>query len=413
MRYGAALMFPPPPPWSSRIFTVGVTGTNGKTTTTTYLAAALGCASPGVSRITTVGSFFGPDKLDVQPTYDGFVQAMHYGLERGSRFAAVEVTSEALAAGFAKAWPFSMGVFTNLTRDHLDAHGSPEHYLASKAQLFVHLPAFGVAVLNAFDPASALIAEVIPAGVRIVSYGVPSRSSGPPVIEVDVLAEQAHVGWDGTRVKLRWSSRVAQVEQELNLRAIGAVYAENALAALLAAMEVGIPCREAAAAIANTPAPPGRFEVIGHGPRAVVDYGHSPDALERTLKTARALCSGCLSVVFGAGGGRDRGKREQMGKAVKIADRIYLTNDNPRQEDPVLIAQAIRRGIGEHSAVFTILDREEAITTALEGVRSEDVVVIAGRGPETEQVLSSGLRALVDAEVARRALGLAENAPTV
>lgn len=399
-------MFPSPPPWSSQIFSVGVTGTNGKTTTTAYLASALACVHAPVLRVTTVGSFLDQKKLDVEPDYDGFVSAMKHALDASAERAVLECTSEALAAGFAKAWPISMGVFTNLTRDHLDSHGSPEHYLASKAQLFVHLPPGGAAILNAYDPASALLAEIVPAGVRIVGYGLPSRSSGPPVLPVDIHVARVHVGWDGTRLELLPSGREKGVAGEIHLQAVGEIYAENALAALAAAIEAGVPVADAAAALEKTPPVPGRFEVIGTGPRAVVDYGHSPDALARTLATARSLGKKRLVVIFGAGGGRDRGKREAMGQAARIADEIVLTSDNPRHEDPALIAGEIRRGVGNHPAVRIMLDREKAIETTLQAAEAEDVVVIAGRGPETQQVLASGPRRFVDAEVVRRVLGL-------
>lgn len=401
-------MFPPAPPWSSRIFAVGVTGTNGKTTTTKFLAAALECAGPSVLAVTTVGSFLGGDKLDVEASYDGFVQAMQQALQHGSKYASLEVTSEALAAGFAKAWPFGAAIFTNLSRDHLDAHGSAEHYLASKAQLFLHLPSSGIAVLNAFDPASSLIAEIIPKGVRVFTYGAPSRGSGEPCLPVDLLAERIDVGWDGTSATLRSSSRIASIGRKLHVRAIGEVFVENAMAALVAATVMGIPWADAMDAIENTAAPPGRFQVIGQGPRAVIDYGHSPDALERTLKAAKSLCIGQLSVVFGAGGGRDRGKRRAMGRAARLADKIVLTSDNPRIEDPAHIAAEIRHGTGDHPAVETILDRRRAIEVTLGNARPDDVVVIAGRGPETEQVFFDGRQRLVDAEVATMALDLSK-----
>ena len=399
-------MFPPPPSWSRSLFSVGVTGTNGKTTTTTYLARALECLRSPVLRVTTVGSFLGQRILDVEPNYDGFIQSMQWALDAGATMAALECTSEALGAGFAKAWPISMGVFTNLSRDHFDAHGSAEHYLASKAQLFVFLPPGGTAILNAYDPASALLLDVLPAGVRVISYGLPSRSSGPPVFIVDIAAERVDVGWDGTRVKFRPSAYLAGFGGEMHLRAIGEVYAENALAALAAAIAAGVSVVDAVRAIETTPVVPGRFEVLGTGPRAVVDYGHSPDALERTLTTARSLCKGKLVVIFGAGGGRDRGKREGMGRAARIADEIVLTSDNPRHEDAADIAAEIRRGIGDHSAVTVILDREQAILKMLARADCNDVVVIAGRGPETQQIFASGMRRLVDAEVVRHALGL-------
>ncbi|HEX7604242.1 MAG TPA: Mur ligase family protein, partial [Polyangiaceae bacterium] len=169
--------FPPPPAWASEFSTVGVTGTNGKTSTTRWIAAALAAANRGpVARVTTVGSFVGDEALPVEESYEGFLETLRTCRSRGGSLAALEVTSEALAVGFAQAWPIHVGVFTNLSHDHLDAHRTAEHYLASKAQLFLHLPRGGAAVLNAFDEASLLLREVLPEGVRLVSYGVPSRS---------------------------------------------------------------------------------------------------------------------------------------------------------------------------------------------------------------------------------------------
>jgi len=394
--------FPPPPSWAREIFTVGVTGTNGKTTTTRFIAAALARLGAPALRVTTVGTFLGEERLDLPATYDGFLAAMERARDAGARCAAIELTSEALALGFAKAWPVSIGVFTNLTRDHLDAHGSAEHYLASKAQLFVHLLQGGAAILNGYDPASALLAEVIPAGVRVLHYGVASRAEGPPTGALDFAAEEVQLGWEGTRVRL--GGTAWGVPLEMRLRAIGEVYAEDALAALGAAVVAGVPLAEAAEAIALAAPPEGRFQVIGEGPRAVVDYAHSPDALARTLAAARRLCAGRLTVVFGAGGDRDKGKRASMGESARGADRIILTSDNPRREDPARIAEAIRAGIGVHPDVRIVLDRRKAIFTAFEGAQAADVVVIAGRGPETEQVFARGKKRLVDAEVAAEAL---------
>lgn len=402
-------MFPPPPPWARRIFTIGVTGTNGKTTTTTYLARALEALSPRALRVTTVGSYLGQEKLDVTADYDGFLAATNQALHAGAKYAVLECTSEALAVGFAKAWPISMGIFTNLSHDHLDGHGSPEHYLASKAQLFVHLPPQGAAILNAYDAATALLSEIIPPGVRVMTYGLPSRSSGPPVREVDLTAEHVHVDWNGTRLNLRTSTAFGRADRIMHLRAIGEIYAENALAALAAAIVAGASMDDAVHAIEQSACVPGRFEVFGDGPRGVVDYGHSPDALERTLRTARRLCRGKLIVVFGAGGGRDRGKREAMGRAASIADRIILTSDNPRNEDPGTIAVEIHRGLRDHPAVEIVLDREVAVLNAFASTGADDVVVVAGRGPETEQMWASGIRRLVDAEIVRRALNLSSD----
>jgi len=407
-------VFPPPPAWSSRIRTTFVTGTNGKTTTTTLIAAALGAGtSPPVLRVTTVGTFLGDARLEPALTHDGFVEAMHRALVAGGRCAAVEVTSEALGLGFAKAWPIATAVFTNLARDHLDARGSPEHYLASKAQLFVHLEAGGAAILNAWDPASALLAEIVPPGRRIVWVGAPSRAPGPPVHPPDLAADAVSVGWEGTRATLVFPASPGRLEglpEEISVRGIGEVYVEAALAALAAAIEAGIHPRDAARAIAEAPLPPGRFQVLAppevRGPRVVVDFAHSPDALTRTLATARSLAKARVVVVFGAGGERDRGKRPLLGAAARGADRVVITSDNPRREEPGAIAAEIRAGLEGHADVCVELDRAEAIVAAIRGAGEGDVVVIAGRGPETHQSFAGRTIRLVDAEVAAEALGI-------
>jgi UDP-N-acetylmuramoyl-L-alanyl-D-glutamate--2,6-diaminopimelate ligase len=423
-----------------------VTGTNGKTTTTAWAAAALraGTGAP-VVRATTVGVFIDDERLDVAPTYDGFLAAMRAGLDRGGRAAAIELTSEALAVGFATAWPVEVGVFTNLTHDHLDAHGSPEHYLASKAQLFVHLRPGGAAVLNGRDPASSLLAEVLPAGVRAIFFGAPNRLDSGPALDLEAV--RVEPGWHGTRISLRvqppadpsglgglagrfspsnapssearvppaadpcglagrsapsnapslWSGLPAS----FSVRAIGEVYAENALAALAAAVAFGVPADVAAAAIEAAPPPPGRFEVVAERPYLVVDYAHSPDALERAVRTARLLSRGLVTVVFGAGGERDREKRAPMGRAARAADRVIVTADNPRREDPAAIIRAICQGLEGHGGVEIRPDRGEAIAAAVRDAGPDDVVLVAGRGPETEQIFADGPRPFSDVAVLR------------
>jgi UDP-N-acetylmuramoyl-L-alanyl-D-glutamate--2,6-diaminopimelate ligase len=363
--------------------TIGVTGTNGKTTTTTLIAAALARVSRPVARITTLGFFLDDERIDLPASHDGSLQLARRAASLGGQFAAVEYTSEALARGYATLWPAEVGVFTNLTHDHLDAHKSPEHYLASKAQLFMHLPHNGVAVLNACDPASQLIAEVIPEGVRVLTYGLPSRGEAVmPIGESGAVS----IDWHGTTVG------------RVRTRAIGEVFAENALAAFVAATAMGVPVDAAIAAIAEAAPPAGRFEVVAERPWAVVDYAHTPDALARTLRTARALAARVL-VVFGAGGNRDRDKRAPMGVAASIADRIYLTTDNPRDEDPAAIARDVRAGIT--TDVVEEPDRATAIRRAIEDAGPGDVVVIAGKGHERTQTIAGVTRAFDDAAIVR------------
>jgi len=399
-------LIPAPPDWSRELLTVGITGTNGKTSTTRWTAACLARVARPVAQTTTLGSYLDDEPFVTSRDLQGFVSTMRAALDRGGRFAAIELTSEALARGFARAWPCRVGVFTNLTHDHLDAHGSPEHYLASKAQLFVSLPPGGTAVLNAADESSELLADVVPEGVRIVRYAVPSRgeATGP----VDLRAISVEPTWDGTSIALEAGGDLAGVPERIRVRAIGDIYAENALAALAAAIVSGVPAEAAARALAEAPVPRGRFEVVPHegGPRVVVDYAHTPDALGRTLSVARRLCEGSLVVVFGAGGNRDRDKRGPMGAAASAADRIVLTSDNPRNEDPGAIADAIRAGIAGSVPVTVELDRRAAIRTAILDAGPRDVVLLAGKGHETDQTVAGRTVPFDDVAEARAALAL-------
>lgn len=378
-------------------FTVGVTGTNGKTTTTSWLAELLHERSPHVASVTTLGSFLDGEKITVPPRFEGLMATMRRCAERGGNAAAVEYTSEALAAGVGRAWPADVGVFTNLSHDHLDAHASLEHYLASKAQLFVTLREKGAAVLNGCDENAELLGEVVPAGRRKLLYGLPSR--GAPWGELDLVARDVRVSWTGTVVDLAPSALVPTA-CTLHVSAIGLIFAENALAALGGALASGIDVARAIEVLAKVAVPPGRFERVAASPNVVVDYAHSPDALARTLATARALTARNVVVVFGAGGNRDRAKRPLLGEAASVADRIVLTSDNPRDESPAVIAAAIRDGIDPSKDVLVELDRAKAIARALADADDDDVIVIAGKGHETAQIAGGVAKSFSDRDVA-------------
>ncbi len=391
---------PEPPAWARELATVGVTGTNGKTTTTTWIAWILRALGRPVVRATTVGYYVDDDELPHARDWTGFVEAMQTGRARGARHAVIELTSEALARGFARAWPSSVGVFTNLSHDHLDAHGSPEHYLASKAQLVVSLPPGGTMVLNACDEVASLLREVVPEGVSPVTYGVLAR--GATRIPCDVEAEEVHVSWAGTRVLCK--SIIPLFPREISVRGIGPVFAENALAAVLGAHSAGVPLDIAARAIADAPVPRGRFEVVATRPWVVVDYAPTPDALARTVDAGRQVAGrGSLFVVFGAGGGRDSAKRAPMGEATRAADRIVLTTDNPREEAPEEIARAVAAGLDGHAGVTVELDRARAIQRAVEEAEPEDVILVCGKGHEREQIMGRDRRPFDDVEIARAA----------
>jgi UDP-N-acetylmuramoyl-L-alanyl-D-glutamate--2,6-diaminopimelate ligase len=388
---------------SQPLRSVGVTGTNGKTTTTTWTAAALEAAYGPVFRATTVGSFFGGERLPERPGFDGFLANASEVARRGAEYAAVELTSHALWGGAAKAWTSEVGVFTNLSLDHLDAHGDAEHYLASKAQLFLRLPPEGVAVLNGADAVYPLLRDVVPAHATVLTYGCLGR--GAFLTELDAHIEDPQVSWVGTTWTLCGPRIGIRTCRALG---IGEVFAENATAAMLGALAMGVPIDVSAAAIARTEAPPGRFEVVHENPYVVVDYAHSPDALARMCATARTLArsaDGCVTLVFGAGGGRDPGKRPLMGKAARVADRILLTTDNPRDEDPRAIAAAVAAGISPHERLELEPDRHVAITRAVREARPCDVVLLAGRGHETAQFVRGKAIPLCDRDVARAALG--------
>jgi UDP-N-acetylmuramoyl-L-alanyl-D-glutamate--2,6-diaminopimelate ligase len=406
---GVIRPIPAPFPWAEPYRTVGVTGTNGKTSTTTLVAWALRAAGHSVLTETTIGYTLDDEVLPVARTEGGFLTALERAAGAGARHAAVEVTSEALARGAAKRWRFDVGVFTNLTHDHLASHGSFEHYLASKAQLFVHLGPGCTAVFNACDEPALLLDRATPPDVVRKWYAVKSR--GAVLHAADLEASAVRVNEEGTHVELAPSELADGLGGVLSTKLIGQVFAENALAAALGALAVGASGEDVARGIGNCPGVPGRFEIVTRVPLTVVDYAHTPDALGRTCETARELATaraGRVLVVFGAGGGRDAAKREPMGREVgSRADYAIITNDNPRSEDPKEIARAVSAGCrrGGRAHVEVVLDRKEAIERALERAKPSDVVVVAGKGHESGQIIGSETLAFSDKDVLRELTG--------
>jgi UDP-N-acetylmuramoyl-L-alanyl-D-glutamate--2,6-diaminopimelate ligase len=401
---------PPPFAWADDFFTIGVTGTNGKTSTTLLVAAALRAAGHSTLVETTLGYTLDGEALDVPRTLTGYLAAFERAHTAGCRHAAVEVTSQALAQGYAKRWRFDLGVFTNLTRDHLAVHGSWEHYLASKAQLFVHLAPGRFAALNAADETSLLLDQVTPPDVKRLWYASPTR--GELVHEPDLVAESVEPSARGTLVKLAPSALADQLDGTLETRLIGEVFAENALAAAAATLAAGLDPAAVKRGIAECPPIPGRFEVVASEPALVaVDYAHTPDALARTCDTARRLAGKSrVIIVFGAGGGADGEKRAPMGRAVgERADLAIITTDNPRDEDPKEIARELAKGCRRGGRAYVTLepDRRAAIQRAVDGTRAGDVVVVCGKGHEKGQVVGKQTLPFSDLEEARRALGSA------
>lgn len=387
--------------------TVGVTGTNGKTSTTMLIASCMKAAGHLVASETTIGYEYDGQKQESSGKLGGFYDALRQAAERGCRHAAIEVTSEALAQGYAKRWRFDVGVFTNLTRDHFESHRTGEHYLASKAQLFVHLGPGRTAVLNACDPSATLIDRVTPPDVLRIWYAVASR--GTLLCAADLAATQVEVSSEGTCIKLAPGPLAETLGGELRTRLIGEIFAENVLAAAAASLAAGLPGPQVAEGLAHFPGVPGRFEVIGRSPLVAVDFAHTPDALARTCDTARKLAgSKRVLIVFGAGGKFDPPKRGPMGRAVgERADEALITTDNPRDDDPRDIARAVAAGCrqGGRARVRLEPDRRKAIEIALSEARPGDVVVIAGRGHETEQVIGTQRIPFSDVDVVRELIG--------
>ncbi|MEO6079120.1 MAG: UDP-N-acetylmuramoyl-L-alanyl-D-glutamate--2,6-diaminopimelate ligase [Steroidobacteraceae bacterium] len=389
---------------SQQVDVVGVTGTNGKTTCAWLLAQALTFCGERAAYIGTLGSAFAgelvagemttPDAITVQRG----LAAFH---ARGARKVAMEVSSHGLALGRVQAVHFDATVFTNLTRDHLDFHGDMTAYGAAKASLFER-DDVRLRVFNVDDAFGAMLAARPQFADRIACS---SRSGAVPDRGAFVRAHSMQFTAVGTRFELATSFGNAAVQTPL----VGAFNIDNLLAVAAVLLGSDISLSRAVAAIGVLQAPPGRLEVIAvpGQPLAVVDYAHTPDALEQALRVLRRHCTGRLIVVFGCGGDRDSGKRPLMGAAAaRAADRIVLTDDNPRSEDALQILADIQRGTGA-APVTVVQDRRAAIAHALQHASAGDVVLVAGKGHETTQVTGTGTRPFSDRQVVREVLGVA------
>ncbi|HEY1429581.1 MAG TPA: UDP-N-acetylmuramoyl-L-alanyl-D-glutamate--2,6-diaminopimelate ligase [Candidatus Tumulicola sp.] len=375
---------------SGALDVAGVTGTNGKTTTTHMIAAICNAAGYPCGTIGTIGAEFRTTSWPLEHTTP-LPNELHSILaemrDDGARAVAMEVSSHALALERVDDVRFRIAVLTNVTRDHLDFHQTFDAYAAAKRRLFDLAPS---AVLNVDDELGAQWArELESSGKSVTTYGLSEnaavRATG---VTVDSAATRFFV--DGTAFELQMSGRFNTY---------------NALAAVAVARQFGIDDAGSAAALALIAGVRGRMErIAGAGIVAVVDYAHTPDALERALEALRETTRGSLAVIFGCGGDRDRGKRPQMGAiAARFADRVYLTNDNPRGEDPRAIVDQIVAGIdGARYAID--LDRRHAIERAIDDARAGDTVLIAGKGHETYQIVGDRVLDFDDAAVAREAL---------
>lgn len=374
---------------SATLDVVGVTGTNGKTTTVALIAAILDGSGIAAGRIGTLGAEFGGDERPLANTTPLALelQALLADMRgRGARVVAMEVSSHALALGRVADVRFACAVLTNVTRDHLDFHGSFEAYAAAKRRLF---DTAQYAVVNRDDPAGAVWGRALPAE-RCTTYGLDTAA--------DVRAERLASTPGGSTFFVDGQRFVIRLPGRFNVA--------NALAAIAVARRFGVEDRESARVLAAFERVPGRMEHFADGGLdVIVDYAHTPDALANVLHAAREASRGRVVVVFGCGGDRDRGKRPEMGRiANELADRAIVTSDNPRGEEPGAIIDEILAGFVPDERTAVEPDRRLAIRLAISEARPGDVVVVAGKGHETYQIVGGERRHFDDREEAAAAL---------
>jgi UDP-N-acetylmuramoyl-L-alanyl-D-glutamate--2,6-diaminopimelate ligase len=402
---------------SHDLLVVGVTGTNGKTTTTHLIRAALRERGERAGLIGTVGYELDEARVEAPhttPEAPELERLFRRWRDQGATAVVMEVSSHALAQDRTYGIAFDVGVFTNLTQDHLDFHGTMEAYRDAKMRLF-RAETRGdrtktmTGAFNMDDEAGRWIRGQ--ADGPTIGYGGEGapRPGGVDAPRGDqggateIVAEDARLGPAGTRLRIRYPR--GSVSVALKLR--GRFNVSNALAAFAAAYAAGTPPEAIARGLESVAAVPGRLEPVDRGQtfQVLVDYAHTPDALERALEAVRAFGPHRILCVFGCGGDRDRGKRPLMGAvAARLADLVFITSDNPRSEDPAAIVRAIEAGAVGTASVRTILDRAEAIRAAVLAAVPGDAVLIAGKGHETYQILPTGTIPFDDRRVARDAL---------
>jgi len=386
---------------SQALWVVGVTGTNGKTSCSQWIAQCLDRCGQRAAIIGTLGNGF-PGALETGTHTTPDAARVHELLasykSAGALAVAMEVSSHALDQGRVNGVEFDVAMFTNLTRDHLDYHGTMAAYGAAKAKLFAW-PGLHASVINADDPFGQSLADGIRArGRNVLTYGLANA---------DVAATGLATGARGIAVSVATPWGRGDVQTSL----VGAFNASNILGCLAVLLASEIPLAAALSALAEVVPPPGRMQRLGGGeaPLVVVDYAHSPDALEKVLTALRPAVAegGELVCVFGCGGDRDAGKRSEMGRlASTLCERVIVTSDNPRSEDPAAIASAIVRGIRDTgNRRWTVdLDRATAINAAISGTGPGDVVLIAGKGHEDYQETNGVRVRFSDAETAAAAI---------
>jgi len=395
---------------SERLLLVGITGTNGKTTTTYLLASVFEAAGIMCGRVGTVGYRVGRKEIAAErttpeaPELNAMLRDM---VVQGCGACVMEVSSHALSLKRADYLRFAAGVFTNLTRDHLDFHRDMEEYFAAKRRLFELLPDNAVAVVNLDDRRGPGLAQSV---TRPVTYAIDAAA--------DVVPTNLTSSLDGLQFEVSTPRGTLHIRSRL----VGRANTYNILAAVAAATALDLPQPAIERGIADLKSVPGRFQLVSDSRddvQVVVDYAHTDDALKNLLETATPLTTGRIITVFGCGGDRDRTKRPLMGAvAARLSDIVIVTSDNPRSENPAQIIEEIKRGIVSpadrtsgkprgtraETRCLTVIDRKDAIERAVREAQADDLILIAGKGHEKYQVIGDRVLPFDDVDIARAAL---------
>jgi UDP-N-acetylmuramoyl-L-alanyl-D-glutamate--2,6-diaminopimelate ligase len=379
---------------------VGITGTNGKTTTAYLLRAVFDAAGKKCGLLGTVTYSLGDQELPASrttPEAPDVQRMFRQMVDSGCVACVMEVSSHALALRRVDQTAFAAGVFTNLTRDHLDYHGDMESYFAAKKRLFEMLPPGAPGVINLDDPRGEAVRKVT---ATPVTYAINKPA--------DVTPGPLSLTFNGLEFDTRTPKGSVRVKSKL----VGRPNVSNILAAVAAATSLGLPAAAIERGLSALGGVPGRFEVVsepGDDITVVIDYAHTDDALKNLLETARPLAPERVITVFGCGGDRDRTKRPLMGAvASRLSDIVVITSDNPRTEDPSRIIEEIKRGVPaaerDDKRTFAIVDRREAIRFAIDKAQRGDLVLLVGKGHEKSQTIGSRELPFDEADIAREAL---------
>ena len=385
---------------SKEINLIGVTGTNGKTTVTHLIQRIIEENNEKCALIGTLGYKLSStddykEAKHTTPQPPELQRDLRLMADKGIKNVVMEVSSHSLEQKRVGCCDFDGAVFTNLTQDHLDYHITMKNYFKAKAILFENLKEGAFAVINSDDEYASDFISVVPKNVKLLTYGVKK--------DADVRAENIDFSVDGAKLTVVFADK----KEKMNLHLNGMFSVYNALAAFAAAIAMGIDYRIIIKALENTKSVAGRFEIVSKKPLVIVDYAHTPDGLENVLKAARELTpkTSKLICLFGCGGDRDTTKRPKMGKiADELSDKVVVTSDNPRSEDPQLIISDIMTGIRtvDTQRIFVEPDRGLAIKFLKSISNPEDVIVIAGKGHEDYQILKNETIHFDDREEARK-----------